>query len=95
MTSSVNEPLVSGISDQDLLDMAEHSKNIVDKAQSENEKIKNEYLELQKTVITAYGLTRLIDSFYEQEIDADIELYTLISTLRSFLSESVESFIKN
>ena len=79
------------VTDKDLLEMAEHSKELVDKAESLNEALKVENLELKKIIATSYGMVRVLDQNYDYGCDRDHELYILVGFLRSFLSDVIET----
>ena len=79
------------VTDKELLEMAEHSKELVDKAESLNEVLKVENLELKKIIATSYGMVRVLDQNYDYGCDRDHELYILVGFLRSFLSDVIET----
>ena len=79
------------VTDKELLEMAEHSKDLVDKAESLNESLKVENLELKKIIATCYGMVRVLDQNYDYGCDRDRELYILVGFLRSFLSDVIET----
>ena len=55
--------------------------------------IKEELLELKKVIISCYGSLRVFDDVLVYDADVPLELQNAISTLRSFLSDIVESLL--
>ncbi len=80
-----------GITDQEYLELAEHAKSIVDLSQLETKKLKEENMELKKTVITAYSFIRVIDDQFDLVIPPEAS-YAL-EMVRTFLSEFIENKI--
>lgn len=81
----------SNITDQQYLEMAEHCKDIVDKAADEKKKLENENLELKKVITTAYSFIRVIDSQYDLEMP--VEASYSMELIRGYLSEFIEKNI--
>ncbi len=83
------------MNEQELLTMGDTLKTKYEELEQKKEKIKEEYLELQKTLISVYGFIRIIDTaldnshgFYDSEIN------NFVSLLREFLSSAMENHIK-
>ena len=77
---------------QEYYEMCEHLKQINDRRDFEEKKIKDKINETHKTLISVYGIVRLISNMADPtEIDG--ELYILIETLRGLLSDVVEDEI--
>ncbi len=82
---------MSNVTDQELLDMANHSQSLVDKAESHVRGLKQENLELKKIIATCYGMIRMLDENFDYGCDRDHEIYCLVGFLRTFLSEAIET----
>jgi len=81
---------MSEINSNDYLELCNQLKDLNDKRDEEEKKIKIKLLELIKSIITIYGLTRLISNLINP-LEVEAEVYLLIETLRSYLSNMIEN----
>lgn len=75
------------------LEMANHAKSLVEKAEEELKIYKVQNLALKKLLLTCYGVIRLIDEMNQTD-DIPGELSVTLEILRGYLSDNVDDFIK-
>lgn len=75
------------------LEMANHAKSLVEKAEEDLKSYKVQNLALKKLLLTCYGVVRLIDEMNQGD-DIPGELSMTLELLRGYLSDNVEDFIK-
>lgn len=75
------------------LEMANHAKSLVEKAEEDLKSYKVQNLTLKKLLLTCYGVVRLIDEMNQAD-DIPGELSMTLELLRGYLSDNVEDFIK-
>jgi len=79
-------------SSQMYLEAMEQLKELNEKREKENEKIKETLLEFKKQMISCYGIVRLIDMMYQDIGDLRVnEITILIESLRDYLSQFAEN----
>ncbi len=88
MTDQVTQ---TSLTSQEYLDLAQHAKSLVDSAQIETDKLKEENMKLQKAVITAYSFIRVIDDQFDLLMPPEAS-YSM-ELIRTFLSEFIEKNI--
>jgi hypothetical protein len=93
--------MTNNITENDYLELAEHSKEMYNKQNEIITKLREEIIELKKDIITGYTffklLDNLVDEFIEEERDDFIKhpLQILTELARSNFSEKVEYFLNN
>ena len=76
------------------LELANQLKEKYDEVEDKLKSIELRDKQLRKTFITAYGVVRLIDHLIDiNPVGYDIEIVTLVESLRGFLSDSVDEHI--
>ena len=75
------------------IDLMNDLKEKYDAFQREKKILKNEILEYKKSLITVYGIIRLIDDIFEN-IDMPSFIKDLISSIRTYLSNEIELILE-
>ncbi len=83
----------TGLNDQDMLDLSNQAKEMVEKAEKKSNELSKENLELKKAIISVYGMVRILDMIYAQSNEPEVEVDMLIDTIRSYLSDYCEENI--
>ena len=81
------------MNDQDMIDLCNQAKELVEKAEKKSNELSKENLDLKKAIISVYGMVRILDMIYEQSNDPEVEVDMLIDTIRSYLSDYCENNI--
>ncbi len=76
------------------LELCNQFKELNDKRDNENKKIKEREMLLKKEIISIYGLVRVISDLIDPS-EIDVEINMLIDLVRGRLSEMVENHILN
>ena len=76
------------------LEMANHAKSLVDKADKKSDLLQEENSELKKLLLSCYGVVRMIDEMNETDYDLPGELSMTLEVLRGYLSNHVERWLK-
>jgi len=77
------------VNEKEYLDMTNHLKDLYDKKEKELEIIKEENINLKKTIMSCYGSVRLLDMQINNLLLEDV-FPVVIESLRSFLSDFVD-----
>lgn len=76
------------------LDAMNQLKDMNEERDKELKKVKNELKEHKKELISTYGVVRLLDMIYSDQVEEPIaEVSILIETLREYLSQFVDENI--
>lgn len=81
--------------EQEYIEMANHLKKLYEEIELKNIKLKEEKLELQKVLLGAYGMVRCLDNLMDNIYDVPADVVVLIETLRSSLSDELDTHIFN
>ena len=81
------------MNENELLEMGLELKKKYELLEKKEKDIKDELLELKKVILASYGSLRVFDDVLVYDSDVPLELQNAISTLRSFLSDIVESLL--
>lgn len=84
---------ISNITEQQYLELARDSQNRFNELDRKLKSKENEMLDLKKEIISSYGMIRIIDNLYQNTDEVDLNIQTLIETLRQQLSDYVEDNI--
>tara|TARA_R110000803_G_C11841893_1_gene304701 strand:- start:326 stop:580 length:255 start_codon:yes stop_codon:yes gene_type:complete len=71
------------------LDMANHAKELVEKAEEKMYVYKKQNIELKKEILSIYGVVRILDQLIDVS-DIPAEIILLSETLRGYISEYVD-----
>ena len=78
----------------DYLDLANQLKDKYDEVEKKLESIERREKQLIKDFMTAYGVVRLLDHLIDiNPIGYDVEVVTLVESLRGFLSNSIDDHV--
>ena len=77
------------------LEMADHLKKLYDEVDLKNQKLTLEKMELQKILMSAYGLSRVIDNLVGHLMDVPGDLVMLVEHMRGFLSDELDTHVFN
>tara|TARA_R110000787_G_scaffold163689_2_gene276874 strand:+ start:684 stop:1007 length:324 start_codon:yes stop_codon:yes gene_type:complete len=88
-------PSPSPKNEGEYIEMANHLKQLYDEIGKKNEKLKQDKHELQKVLLGAYGMVRCLDNLVDNIYDVPSDLVVLIETLRSSLSDELDTHIFN
>jgi len=76
------------------LDLANQLKDKYDEIEQKLESIERREKDLIKDFITAYGVVRILDHLIDiNPIGYDVEVVTLVESLRGFLSDSMDKHV--
>ena len=75
--------------------MSNHLKELYDQIDLKNKKLTFEKMELQKILMSAYGMSRVIDYLTSNIMDIPADLVLLIEHLRGFLSDELDNHVFN
>ena len=84
---------MSNITEQQYLELARDSQNRFNELDRKLKSKENEMLDLKKEILSTYGMIRIIDNLYQNIDEVDLNIQTLIETLRQQLSDYVEDNI--
>jgi len=79
--------------EQDYLEMANHFKEVLEKKENIIQSLENEILQHKKTIITTYGVFRLLDEYFEVAGNIPFDVVGMVELLRGYLSEYTEKHI--
>ena len=77
------------------LAMADHLKKIYDEVEMKNQRLTLDKMELQKILMSAYGMSRVIDNLASNIMDIPADLVMLIEHMRGFLSDELDTHVFN
>ena len=77
------------------IEMSNHLKKIYEEVDLKNQKLTLEKMELQKILMSSYGMSRVIDNLASNIMDIPADLVMLIEHLRSFLSDELDNHVFN
>lgn len=81
--------------ENEYLEMVKHLKQLYEEIEEKNKKLNKQNLDLQKVLLGAYGLSRVLDNMTVDIYDIPAELVILVETLRGFLSTELDQHIFN
>ena len=87
----VNEEMNEGM----YIEMCAHLKKLYEEMELKNNILKEDKIELQKILLCSYGMVRCIDNLLGNIYDVQNDLVVLIETLRSSLSDELDTHIFN
>ena len=79
--------------EQDYLDMANHFKEVLENKENTIKSLEEEILQHKKTIITTYGVFRLLDEYFEVAGNIPFDVVGMVELLRGYLSEYTEKHI--
>ena len=77
------------------LAMADHLKKIYDEVEMKNQRLTLDKMELQKILMSAYGMSRVKDNLASNIMDIPADLVMLIEHMRGFLSDELDTHVFN
>ena len=77
------------------IEMSNHLKKIYEEVDLKNQKLTLEKMELQKILMSSYGMSRVIDNLASNIMDIPADLVMLIEHMRSFLSDELDTHVFN
>jgi len=77
------------------IEMSNHLKKIYDQVDLKNQRLTLDKMELQKILMSAYGMSRVIDNLASNIMDIPADLVMLIEHMRSFLSDELDTHVFN
>ena len=77
----------------ELLEMSKHFKEVVEEKEREIAKLKEENMEIKKTLISCYGVLRIVDDLVSYTIEAPHDVTALIEATRGYLSDFMDKYI--
>tara|TARA_R110001632_G_scaffold24785_6_gene68730 strand:+ start:1685 stop:1933 length:249 start_codon:yes stop_codon:yes gene_type:complete len=76
------------------LELVDDLKKKFDEKELELNKLRERNMQLEKDILSAFGLIRIID-YFASSSEIDEELKILISSLRTFLSDTFDDILHN
>ena len=83
------------LNDEALIEMADQLKKTYDEITFKLDKLELENIDLKKHLISAYGMTRVMDNLIDECYEVPPEIITLSDVLRAYLSNVMDSTIFN
>ncbi len=77
----------------ELLEMSKHFKEVLEEREKDIAKLKEENMEIKKTLISCYGVLRIVDDLVSYTIEAPHDITALIEAMRAYLSEFMDKYI--
>jgi len=89
----MNNQHINISNEAEYIDLMNDLKEKYDAFQKEKTILKNEILEYKKSLITVYGVIRLVDDIFEN-VDMPSFIKDLISSIRTYLSNEIELILE-
>tara|TARA_E500000318_G_scaffold69897_1_gene64676 strand:- start:18866 stop:19162 length:297 start_codon:yes stop_codon:yes gene_type:complete len=81
------------MTEQMYIEMSKQLKEKYDEMEYLKVKLNDQNKDLKKEIITAYGMSRIIDNVIHQSFDIDSDIVTLCEALRGHLSNVIDEII--